>query len=366
MPKCIYSLKNHDDSKFSSQEHVLPACIGGMHKLPKGYVSDEVNEMFSQLELYFARESPISIPRILLGPGKRGSLNPKKETASKISVISDTINKGKALGFIKKGKPFIIDQVHFFNDHNPPKIRISLDPSSEKTNSELLLNFWETMKAYTDCPNIIKDDALLENERILGFYEKRWHLAINKNCNIEEAMHSFTIVVKNISNIINESMRIADNGYMTESQVTSHLEMVYKNDLFRVIAKTVFNCLAYIMGSSFVLNKAFDSIRSAIYTGKNIEKYINVINKHYILSETLKAPHASEFGSHLHMITIFRVETTLMAEVCFYGCGCAYLVKIADEFYDNFDLYDGIICDWQNKRELRFAEFIQKICGVNV
>lgn len=57
-------------------------------KLPKGYVSDEVNTLFSALELKLARNSPITLPRMFIGPGKRGSHNPKRRGgASKIVSV---------------------------------------------------------------------------------------------------------------------------------------------------------------------------------------------------------------------------------------------------------------------------------------
>lgn len=70
---CIYTNKDDTQAHFKNQEHIIPACIGGMKKLPKGYVSDEVNTLFSGLELKLARNSPITLVRMFVGPGKRGS-----------------------------------------------------------------------------------------------------------------------------------------------------------------------------------------------------------------------------------------------------------------------------------------------------
>lgn len=76
--KCIYNEKEEDQATFEKREHVFPAGIGGINMLNQGDVSDEINEFFSKLELQFMRESIIQIPRMFLGPGKRGSLNKKK------------------------------------------------------------------------------------------------------------------------------------------------------------------------------------------------------------------------------------------------------------------------------------------------
>lgn len=47
---CIYTKENDTEAHFRNQEHIIPACIGGMQKLPKGYVSDEMNTLFSALD----------------------------------------------------------------------------------------------------------------------------------------------------------------------------------------------------------------------------------------------------------------------------------------------------------------------------
>jgi len=41
---CIY---------YTGREHIFPAGIGGMQKLPQGYVSDEFNNDTSKLEQVF-------------------------------------------------------------------------------------------------------------------------------------------------------------------------------------------------------------------------------------------------------------------------------------------------------------------------
>ena len=59
MYKCIYTGKETSEASFDSAEHIFPKCIGGQNCLPKGYVSDETNNIFSKYELQFARENPI-------------------------------------------------------------------------------------------------------------------------------------------------------------------------------------------------------------------------------------------------------------------------------------------------------------------
>lgn len=61
MNKCIYTNKDDSNATFKSAEHVFPKCIGGQYCLPRGFVSDQINNEFSKIELTFARENPIIV-----------------------------------------------------------------------------------------------------------------------------------------------------------------------------------------------------------------------------------------------------------------------------------------------------------------
>ncbi|WP_125719599.1 hypothetical protein [Flavobacterium ustbae] len=110
---CIY-LTSKEKLNYKNAEHIISAGLGGKLKLPLGYVSDEFNNIISKSEQEFLRSSIISLPRQISGPGKRGSLNPKRETKSKISVFSEP-TKGEcfSLGYIQMNKPFEIPHVIF-------------------------------------------------------------------------------------------------------------------------------------------------------------------------------------------------------------------------------------------------------------
>ncbi|MDD4562431.1 MAG: hypothetical protein PHW39_05090 [Syntrophomonadaceae bacterium] len=76
--ECIYLKQTKPDLKFTKREHVIPAGIGGIEKLPSGYVSDAANEFFSSIELIALRKTFLAVNRENVGPGKRGTLNVKK------------------------------------------------------------------------------------------------------------------------------------------------------------------------------------------------------------------------------------------------------------------------------------------------
>lgn len=74
---CIY-YPGRPSLTYQSGEHIIQATIGGIQKLPKGYVSDQFNQALSKLELDVFREGLPGFARVLDGPGKRGKLAPRQ------------------------------------------------------------------------------------------------------------------------------------------------------------------------------------------------------------------------------------------------------------------------------------------------
>lgn len=83
---CIY-YGNQEGLTYNKREHVFPASLGCKTMLPKGWVSDQANELFSPMEEILTRRSLISTERALFGPGKRGSLAPQKAAQSDVCVL---------------------------------------------------------------------------------------------------------------------------------------------------------------------------------------------------------------------------------------------------------------------------------------
>ena len=322
--------------------------------------------MFSPLELSFARESPISISRMFIGPGKRGSLSHEKATSSKITVMTRRADKKVELGFIKGGIPYVINQIRYLDDSEIPKqIHISLEPSYDKMAEAILSDFWKMLEAYNGSPTVLKHSMLQSNECVLGFYNNKSYLAISKKRNGEKAKKSteeFTKILLDAKEKDNINM---DNNFThAQYQVEASFEMTFSiPDYLRIIAKTAFNSLAYLKNSDFVLNKMFNPIRQAIYSGKDIEKYVRMTSDDKFLSQMLQSPHASQFGSSFHAVIISRFRSCLVAAVCFYGLKNPIFVVLTDNFEGLWSAPDGIVCDWENKKEINLINFITKIWG---
>ncbi|MEL7658457.1 MAG: hypothetical protein AAGU75_21405 [Bacillota bacterium] len=188
MNKCIYLCKDDSTATFCSSEHIIPKCIGGIRCLPKGWVSDEVNNRFSALELSFARENPIVALNRMFGPdiGRKTHSN-----RYKVGIFADRENLSEmSLGYVKIGTPFPLNQIVFSNlveetIDKPIEIKVIISPSKELTYEQLIETFWTSIKQYNGCPSCIKDKRIPQHTYIMGMQDRRWFLGISNTENPE-------------------------------------------------------------------------------------------------------------------------------------------------------------------------------------
>ena len=372
--KCIYSLKTSDETEFATQEHVIPAFLGGMKKLPIGYVSDDVNKMFSKLELSFARETDIAIPRMFVGPGKRGNLNPAKASPSKVHIFQYEDGLGFGLGYIKLGAPYPIDQIHVFQ--GSANVRFSLSPIEGSSNSELLSNFSSKLTSLNTESSIkvLPDENLDKLEYIFGYSDGKWYLAINPTRCAGEAKDYILRFVQSIM-LANRNGAVTMPNDMDEigiksSQIVSHFDFeIDLNNYYRVIAKTALNCLAHLKDNQFVLKPEFDSIRKAIYDDLDMSGYFGVLDsktrgEHGSFADIFKKLDSlggRGLGDQYHAIIFFSVMGAQMCIVGFYGLDNPYVIKLTEAATE--PVLDGFFCDWRARTELNLLEYIEAITG---
>lgn len=109
------------------------------------------------------------------------------------------------------------------------------------------------------------------------------------------------------------------------------------------------------------MQQKFDPIREAILTGKDIDKMVfmqKYEEAHGKLLDDLGQ--AKNFGAWRHTIFITWVPDKLVAEVMLYGTSSPMLVILAQENCRDFGIMDGYVCDWENHREMRFMDYIEK------
>lgn len=352
---CIYSKQSFNDSEMRSGDHIFLAAIGGQKKLPKSFVSHEVNNSFSKLEKNFSRDSFISIIRQFEGPGKRGSLSEKKASKSNVCVMisqNDTGNNGERfqLGYIKSAKPYILNQ--FILSLDTDSIATSLNPNSiqeGKSQIEIINSFVESARKYSEYV-LITEDRLPDNLALFGELDQRWFLSVKHTDSIPAAK-------KMIKKILESKSIDITGSKENSSQVTAHQH--YKIDIeetYRIVAKMAFNFLASDRGAELVLDGIFDPIRDWIYTGEGENQFVSMIPTR----DTVIVKAIPNFPERAHCILITQNDNCITATVSFYGEAFSFIVELAT--LDSNEIHylhpSGIICDWKGRNEYTLLELI--------
>lgn len=346
--KCIYNGKTEKEASFMKREHVFPAGLGGKNMLNQGDVSDEVNEFFSKLELEFMRESIIQIPRIFLGPGKRGSLNKKKATKSKIFLMNNE-NTFK-IGYIELGIPKTISQIRFYND----SIRVNLIPQSKEENIKILLKFKKNLIEKIRI-KIKKSKKLESNTIIVGFNDdkKEEIIYIYHNykdfslINLIDYIENKEIFEKIRNNYKEEYLnKTSEEGMEVSTEIAFNL-----NSYYRVCCKIALNGLCFLKGRDFVSQENFVDIKKFILNNEE-NKFINLTEENIDIQNMLTKLQIPKYS---HFMFFFIKENDLCCFLGIYGfLHQIYLAKI----YNNDLFLDGLICDWQNNKEYNLCEYL--------
>ncbi|EMH2709940.1 hypothetical protein SI855_002685 [Clostridioides difficile] len=321
MNVCIYSKKSEPEANFKKQEHIFPASLGGLRKLPKGYVSDEINEKFSkELEVEFTRDSFLSILRQFIGPGSRGNVNnPKKATQSKVHVL-ECEDGSYILGYIESGRPFGIEQIIF----NLEKGILSDSVITSRSKCENITDLLEKL-LQLDYSNttVIKDSYIPKNKIMLGFkeYQEKGRGSIKQKCFIghnpeitisDELKDKMEILIKKL---YENSIGKEDNSIVESQHVKSYQSIRFDIEKFyRTCAKIAFNYVASVVGQEIVLGEEFDDIRNYIVNGGNGNFVIDV---NAIVE--LKAKQRTNYLGVKHSIIAFSVENEIIVFLSFYG-----------------------------------------------
>ncbi len=341
MNPCIY-FGEKEGLHFITQEHIIPAGIGGIKKLEIGIVSDEFNNIFSKIEQRFIRNSFVSIPRQFIGPGKRGSASAKKESKSEIHIMFD--NKEKtfpSLGYIQKGKPYIINQIRLL-----PTNEMSLTIFPTENVGEVLAGFKQDLQNYSGKYSSLVDNKLQIGEILFGIHKDTWYLGKNKDTIADDLSKKAKLIFNSIK--IDENL----NYIHKSSQITSHQSFTIDIiDTLRVYCKIAFNCLTFFTDKNFVLSKNFDGIRNWIINGG--ENTFAKLLKEKVTPIPLIDPDA-------HYIILHKVESCMMAIVSLYGNNFQVGMKLTEDFNEPFDI-QIFACDWKNKREYSTLEYLTAI-----
>lgn len=363
MNKCIYTNRDDADATFISAEHVFPKCIGGLYCLPRGFVSDQINNEFSKIELTFARENPIVVLSRMFY--KRLGRT-KHKNRDKISVFKDAGTSKLTLGYIIDARPICLDQVilpNFTGKSLTDKITYNmvLSPSAEITNKDKVDYFFDKLSSYNNCPTCIKRNYIPLNTYLLGIKDNKWFLGINSDENPETIK---PIIKKAIDKLVekkNDVLNDAENTQVSKSQVEAHFEYgINLIDTMRVYAKIAFNAFAALNTHERILSDDFNAIRNAICTGDGILDIAHFCKEGISLKPIFdKFDNEVKLGEHFHSVTFVTHDHILYAFVALYGTNSPVQIEIGhcDKYYT-----DIFICDWENQKDYKLIDYVVEVC----
>ena len=366
MAYCIYSGKDESSASFETAEHIFPKCIGGVRCLPRGCVSDQVNNSLSKLELGFARTNPtVALSRMFFAQtGRKKHQN--REHVGVFKNIGDSSDF--ALGYIKNAKPVPLHQLVVTTDFSSEQrqsipVQIVLAPSNTETHETQLQTLWAQLRNYTGSPHCIKDKRIPLHTYLLGYKDKRWFLGISEKEDPEGIKPHLQSLVNKIAAEDVEAI-LSCNGNIISAKHQVEVAFTFKGnylDYLRVYAKIAVNCLAALKGELLLMSSAFEDIKRAILTGENIEKYVWQIEGPSPVATTLMAfPEQLPLGGRCHIAAFFQKEGWIYSVISLYGMANPIVVKLG--MVTTHVESDFYICDWENHVDYTLAECVFKIC----
>lgn len=335
---CIY-FGDNESLTYQKQEHVFPAGLGGIAMLPKGFVSDQANEFFSPLEAELMHKSLISVTRALFGPGKRGSLSPKKMSTSRISIMKNADGK-VALGYLSGKNGYYINSIY----KNKDKFIFTIASEQHNSPESAWESFKNEIRAFGTKFVCISTNELNQHDWVFGSYRGKYYLAQGKQCELES-------IKKQLLFIVDSSKSSALNRKSDHPKFD--IPLVESDLISKVYAKVAINVLAMLKGEEYICHNRFTSIKKWILGESDVDDYSQL--PRVTLENKLHLP------EDCHWCIFLIREGKLCATVCFYNNFSRYFEltdNIFPEDYRNTGSLFGMICDWRNKREFTLEQWI--------
>ena len=336
---CIY-YGDMPELTYNKREHIFPAGLGGKAMLPKGYVSDQANELFSPLEAKLMHDSLLSVSRSLLGPGKRGSLNPQKASKSKICVLkkSDDV---LSLGYIAGSKGYYINSL---SKHSTQFV-FTVATEQHSSPQQAWYDFKDIVSKFSGKYTSIQSNDVKQNEWIFGIYNGKYYVVLGPECCVETMKRELLRIIA-ISKSGPLNHKISHPVFdipQTESDLTG-----------RVYAKVAINVLAALKGEEYINHNRFLPIKDWILGKSSLENYTQL--------PRVTSENKLKFPEFCHWCIYLIRDKKICVTVCFYNTFSRYF-EMADsieqldcDFGENRML--GMICDWKRKKEYTLDQWI--------
>lgn len=333
---CIY-YGNEEELTYDSREHIFPATIGGISKLPKGYVSDQANKYFSKLESRAITESFIGFEKMFFGPGNRGKAKP-----GRMPILLLRTQNSESMGFCFKGKPRLIPQIVILKDSKTAHISRDL---KLQTNEDITKLF-DAIRNFDDKYTLIENKPDI-SDFIIGFYNKRLYVSTKDESSISGFIEQIKeqLIDQDFTNMKNSESEIA------QPEILQNMHVDLQDDS-RVFAKTAINVLAMVKGNDYLTNPNFDEIKNWL-TGKDSDEF-----KQFPIDAKLFD--FLQFSDNIHFCTIMNLNGYLSAVVRFYN-HWTMMYRICPTFDDFFNIPYVYFCDWQNNKEFTLLDYLNSL-----
>lgn len=346
---CIY-LGDKIGLHYEDQEHIFPAGIGGIAKLPNGFVSDEFNKKISSLELDLMRNSLLSIPRNFEGPGKRGKLAEKFHAPSKVSVFLNVKDNVHSLGHTIKGKPYEIPHISLDSVTGVTSLNF---PDDRSTSFESKITDFHDWSKKIDWSKTIELDGNMLPENIILFGITKAEGGALRSFIAKNSLNEFNLNVAMVQRIAAAYVDQSHQATPVKYHAQVHTKATFSEDHFRIFAKIAVNFIASIRGRDFIQAERFKPVVNWVtHGGEN--KFARLIPE-----TNLFGTDALTFPPSSHYVIVSKVHERLIAYISLYSSLTVFLdfgFKMNEPFHDN-----GMVCDWKNRKEYSLLEYISTL-----
>lgn len=359
MKSCIYLFDSKFELTYKKQEHVISAGIGGRRKLPKGYVSDQANELFSKYELKCLRYSPLAIERARYGPGKRGSMNINNIDIPDIFSLQPLMTNPNQsyvcpLGFLFRDRAYLIPQTLIVFDDEQLSFEIVYLRSTYQTagnidETEFHLQLHEfLLSSHREYRKIEMPYDTKRNFVCIGCYKRFWYVCTSFfGFDIDRFVSQF-LEKRPLSEVPTDYF----GNVKPIFRYTREIELEYFVPMF-IHAKNCFNSLALFKGYKFVQQRIFDHFRQCIL--KNVDWETVMSSKNIPRNIALWLD--KNIHNHEHAVVIYTENEAIMAFSVLYGKAWG-LFKLGTGYLgESFSC--AVICDFEIARETWYNSGIQ-------
>ena len=326
-----------DDSllTYNSQEHIFPATIGGIAKLPKGFVSDQANKYFSKLESEMVTNSILGFEKMFYGPGDRG-----KDKPGRMPITLLKTETSEELGFTFKGKPIVIPQIRVENDIR----HIHATRNDEYQNNIDWQKLFNKINNFSpETKYIILDVNLEYSLFIIAYYDKNLYIATNQK---DKILWYISIINSEVIPKMDFATAITRDVEQPKVQLGISMNIDTNSIVF---VKTAFNVIASIKGQEYLQNPIFDNAKNSI-----LGKTDNIFKQ---LPTTTDITAFFNVDDKVHNCTLMNVYNKFCARVTFYNHWCMNF-ELSERFDDYFNLPYIYICDWRNHKEYSMLDIL--------